>query len=71
MKTESERVTDLEIQLAHLQRQFDVLNEVVTQQTKQLDQSSKRIDKLVGTIEELKANTELISETVDEKPPHY
>lgn len=71
MKSETERITDLETQLAHLQRQYDVLNEVVTQQANQLDSVVKRIAKWESTVERIKNATDPIGDPLDEKPPHY
>ena len=71
MKNESERITDLEIGLAHLQRQFDVLNTVVTEQAMQLDRATKRITKWEQTVERMKNSSEPAADPLDEKPPHY
>lgn len=61
----------LEIQLAHLQRQYDVLNDVVTEIAMQLDKANKRMSKWEQTVDRLKNSSEPASDPLDEKPPHY
>lgn len=65
------RMTELEIQLAHLQRQFDQLNEVVTDQAGKLDRLSRIIGKMSDSVEELKQKGTEERDPLDEKPPHY
>ena len=71
MKPESTRITDLEIGLAHLQRQFELLDEVVTEQATRLDQANKRLEKFEEMLESVKASAQSPAEPIDEKPPHY
>ncbi|MCO8124863.1 SlyX family protein [Stieleria sp. TO1_6] len=71
MKTDAEKICDLEIALAHLQRQYDLLNEVVTAQSIQLDRLQKRITKWEQTVETLKNKGESFDDPLSEKPPHY
>jgi SlyX protein len=71
MKTDQQRITDLEISLAHLQRQYDLLNEVVTEQTSRLDRAVKRIKTWEQNLDRLKNAVETDSAPLDEKPPHY
>lgn len=71
MKSDAERITDLEIQLAHLQRQYDVLNEVVTDQALQMDRVVKRIAKWEDAVQRLKNSGGSTTDPLDEKPPHY
>ena len=71
MKSDQERITDLEISLAHLQRQYDVLNEVVTAQNAQLDRALKRMSKWEENFDRLKNAVDSPSDPQDEKPPHY
>ncbi len=71
MKTQQERITELEISLAHLQRQYDVLNEVVTEQTSRLDRVVKQIARWEQRLDRLKHAVETESDPLDEKPPHY
>lgn len=69
----SQRVTDLESHLAHLQHFTDQLNSVVTEQANQLVVLQRTVKRLENQIKELRdrpepsANVDLF----DEKPPHY
>ena len=71
-KSDSDRITELEIQLAHLQRTYDQLNEVVTEQALRLDQmvaAKKQQDAKIDRL--LAAHDEQSTDPLDEKPPHY
>lgn len=65
-------MTDLEIGLAHIQRLYEQLNEVVTEQALQSDRMRRQIEALT---KQVKASKEKGSEQAfnveDEKPPHY
>ncbi|QEF98128.1 hypothetical protein Mal15_21750 [Stieleria maiorica] len=71
MNDETERIKHLEMQLAHLQRQYDVLNDVVTEQSMLLDRVNKRISKWEQEVDRIKNVTDSESHPLDEKPPHY
>jgi len=71
MKSEQQRITELEVSLAHLQRQYDVLNDVVTDLNGQLDRTTKRIEKWERGLDQLKSAVEQPTDPMDEKPPHY
>ena len=71
MNSESTRITDLEVALAHLQRQFDLLNEVVTEQATRLDQAFKRIEKWEQKLDGVKNAAGSETDPIEEKPPHY
>ena len=73
MSTEdsSSRTVELEIQLAHLQRLFDQLNEVVTEQAQRMDQMHRTISKLKSELESVKQKSDEATDPLDEKPPHY
>lgn len=66
-----DRVTELEIQLAHQQRLCEQLNEVVVEHTQQI----LRLERVVLRLEDqIKTVRELRKEAFDpglEKPPHY
>ena len=67
------RIIELEYQLAHLQRLFEQLNEVVTEQAHGLDRTRRRVAELENQIKELKqkpSTNEPLDPTA-EKPPHY
>ncbi len=71
MKTDQQRITELEIQLSHLQRQYDVLNEVLTDQAGQIDRVVTKIKRWENDVELLKNAMESGRDIQDEKPPHY
>jgi len=66
-----DRITELEIQLAHVQRLYEQLNEVVTAQSKEIDRFERRFHQLQTQFKELKERQEPGFDPVDEKPPHY
>lgn len=69
--SKNDRVTELEIQLAHQQRLCEQLNQVVTEHTQQI----LRLERIIVRLEDqIKAVRELRKEGFDprlEKPPHY
>ena len=67
----SNRKTELEIQLVHLQRLFDQLNEVVTAQSMELDRVQRRLVTLESQLKDLKTKSAPAEDPLDEKPPHY
>ena len=66
-----ERITELEIQLAHVQRLYEQLNEVVTEQSGRIDLVERRCHQLQTQCKELKERQEPGFDPLDEKPPHY
>ncbi len=67
----SKRVTELEIQLAHVQRLYEQLNEVVTDQAMESDRRLRRIVALETHVKQMKEKPQSPSDPLDEKPPHY
>ena len=67
----NERMTELEIQLVHVQRLYEQLNEVVTSQALEADRMQRRIVQLQTQIKELKDKPAAAVDPLDEKPPHY
>lgn len=67
----TDRVTEVEIQLTHLQRTYEQLNEVVIEQAKDILSLRKQVSKLKEALEESKAQPSAPPEARDEKPPHY
>ncbi|MGI9444972.1 MAG: SlyX family protein [Rubripirellula sp.] len=70
-RTPEDRITDLEIELAHVQRLYEQLNEVVTTQSREIDRIERRFQQLQGQFKELKENGSEGIDPLDEKPPHY
>ena len=64
-------MTDLEMELAHVQRLYEQLNEVVTQQARERDQLERRFQQLLGQFKELKEKQAETFDPLDEKLPHY
>lgn len=75
MKTDAERIADLEIELAHMQRLYEQLNEVVTEQAMALDKAMKQIKKWDDRFSDLKSSLSMSQaderDPLSEKPPHY
>ena len=67
----AKRIEELEIQLAHLQRTCEQLNEVVTDQANIIDQMNGRVGRLDSMVSDLKQASEESGDPLDEKPPHY
>lgn len=68
MNDHTERLEKLEAHAAHLERQIDQLNEVIIQQSLELD----RLKKQVGRVSQSLESAELDRiKSVDTKPPHY
>ncbi len=65
------RVCELETQIAHIQRLYDQLNEVVTDQSKDIDRMRRQISALQSQIKEIKEKPLPAADPLDEKPPHY
>ena len=68
MAEDSERIQKLESHVAELERQVEQLNEVIIQQTRELDRFKKQLGKLTETVENVEL--ERIKST-NPKPPHY
>ena len=72
MQDVEKRLMDLEVGLAHQQRLCEQLNEVVTEQNKQLLALQKLLPNLKSQLTELKQQVASKSAPPpDEKPPHY
>lgn len=68
------RIEKLEIELAHQQRVTEQLNEVVTEQTRQLMRLARSVEQLTKQVVELRKRPDASEPTPtleDEKPPHY
>lgn len=71
MKSLESRVSELEVQLAHMIRLVEQLNEIVTRQTLAEDRQRRVIRKLADQIEQLKQKPSAADDPFDERPPHY
>ncbi|TWT51357.1 hypothetical protein Pla22_41340 [Rubripirellula amarantea] len=69
---DEDRITKLEVSVGHLQRLFDQLNEVVTEQAMRADRMYRKISELERQLKESKDKTPDSPPSLeDEKPPHY
>ena len=68
-----QRLQTLELNVAHLQRLNEQLNEVVTQQAFEADKAARRIVQLENQVKEFKEKRQAGEslDPLDEKPPHY
>lgn len=66
-----ERITRLEIQLAHTERTCEQLNEVVTRLSRDAQEQGRLIKRMVEQIKDLKNKADESGSSEDEKPPHY
>lgn len=66
-----QRLTEVEIQLAHTQRTCEQLNEVVTQLSLDAVSRERLLKRMVDQIKDLKNKLEDPGSPADEKPPHY
>ncbi|MCA9222417.1 MAG: SlyX family protein [Planctomycetales bacterium] len=66
-----ERMAHLETLYLHLQRDYQALNEVVTEQTAALERLTRRFDLLMNRLDQLESHVDDHRDPVAEKPPHY
>ncbi|WP_068139912.1 SlyX family protein [Roseimaritima ulvae] len=69
--SDADRITELEIQLAHQQRITEQLNEVLTEQNKVIDGLTRRLQALDNQVRQLRERPQAEPDMLDEKPPHY
>ena len=68
MNDHAERIEKLEAHAAHLERQIDQLNEIIIQQSQELDRLKKQVGRISQTLESAELDR---IKSVDTKPPHY
>ena len=66
----SNRIMELELQLMHLQKDFESLNDVVLEQHRRLEEHQRIIDGLIRKLETGSGDPDQRNPE-DEKPPHY
>ncbi|MDA9778155.1 SlyX family protein [Rubripirellula sp.] len=66
-----DRLTKLEVQLSHTQRVVEQLNEVVTEQSRQLDRVMRLVTRFEAKLDDFKYKIEEKRDLLDDKPPHY
>ncbi len=67
--TSAQRITELEISMTHLQRDYDALHEVLLSQQKTIDGLKRKLERLESRVDGV-ADPE-IRDAEAEKPPHY
>ncbi|GEM_PF-153019 len=65
------RITDLEIQSAHLSRTVDELNEVVTRQADEIKSLTRRVEMLMQRAAASEAAEGEAAPLADQVPPHW
>ncbi len=70
------RLSDIEIKLAHIERQFEDLNGVVLEQAAAIRKLTTKLSQAEGKIEELESGKDdgglsSIEIAAQSKPPHY
>ncbi len=66
-----QKIIDLETSLGLLQRDFEKQNEVLLQNTRQLQQMQLNIQRLIDQVLQLQSNPDSGRTLEDERPPHY
>ena len=67
----SERVTELEMLLTHMQRTMHDLDLVALDQQKQIAKLAQQLSRLTLDISRLQSGGNEVRSPEDEKPPHY
>ena len=67
----SDRLDQIEIKLAHLERAVAEISDVVARQQKELDRAQDRNQRLMDKLAALESEQGGASATANEKPPHY
>ena len=65
-----ERLTDIEIKLAHAEQSLNELSDVIFRQQRQIDKLERLVESLKERLQASEAGGQL-SGPADEKPPHY
>jgi SlyX protein len=71
MMNVEERLIDFEIRLSRQDDVVDVLNNMVYQQQKKIDDLEKLCKALANRLGEVSVNLQQRGSAVDERPPHY
>jgi len=66
----AERLVQFESSIAHLQHDFDQINEVVLRQQRELDDLKQLLEKLLARMDKADAEPE-VRDIEAERPPHY
>ena len=67
----AKRIDDLEAAIAHQQREYELLNQVVIEQADLIDKLKRRVDAMEASLKSVESRLPEDVDLVDEKPPHY
>ncbi len=67
----AKRIDDLEASIAHQQREYELLNQVVIEQADLIDKLKRRVDAMEASLKSVESRLPEDVDLVDEKPPHY
>jgi uncharacterized coiled-coil protein SlyX len=67
----TDRVTELELLLTHMQRTIHDLDQVALDQQKQIDKLSSQLSRITLDVGRLQTAGDEVRSPEDEKPPHY
>ena len=67
----TDRITDLEVQLAHQAHMLDDLSDVVTRQSREIDLLTRRLRMVMERLAEHDLATGDSAPLADQKPPHW
>ena len=65
------RINDLESTLAHQQREYELLNQVVVEQAQTVERLERRLTSLESSLESVQTRLPDDRDPLSEKPPHY
>ncbi len=67
----TDRITELEEQVAHLSKAFDDLSEVLARHDKEMDRVTRRLQMLMQREAERELETGSSVPLADQRPPHW
>ena len=70
MATVEERITELEIQLAHQNKVIDELNDIVARQDKEMSALTRKVQLLLESAADMQTAGQGVV-LADQKPPHW
>ncbi|MBV7407540.1 SlyX family protein [Maritimibacter sp. DP1N21-5] len=69
--SDKDRITDLEIQVAHLTRALEDLSDVLARHDREMDRVTRRLQMLMEREAQREADTGSSIPLADQKPPHW
>lgn len=67
----NDRITELESSLAHHQREYDLLNQVVIEHAEVVSKLDRKLKELETTLKSVEVRIPEERDLAEEKPPHY